>query len=74
MDGQILIYGNESARMADLLGKEIRRPMTRGVLNASEQQSLAQIAEIVKTTLPEGSKGSKVCFSIPAPRWARRRT
>ncbi|MCL4840769.1 MAG: hypothetical protein KJZ79_02980 [Bryobacteraceae bacterium] len=67
IDGQILIYGNESARMADLLGKEIRRPMTRGVLNANEQQSLAQIAEIVKTTLPEGSKGAKVCFSIPAP-------
>jgi hypothetical protein len=67
IDGEILIYGNESARMADLLGKEIRRPMTRGVLNANEQQSLAQIAEIVRTTLPEGSAGAKICFSIPAP-------
>jgi len=66
-DGQILIYGNESARLADLLGHEIRRPMTRGVLNASEQQSLAQIAEIVKTTLPASTSGAKVCFSIPAP-------
>lgn len=67
VDGEILIYGNESARMADLLGKEIRRPMTRGVLNANEQQSLAQIAEIVRSTLPEGSAGAKVCFSVPAP-------
>lgn len=67
VDDQILIYGNESARLADLLGQEIRRPMTRGVLNASEQQSLAQIAEIVKTTLPPGSAGARVCFSIPAP-------
>ena len=67
IDGEILIYGNESARMADLLGKEIRRPMTRGVLNANEQQSLAQIAEIVRTTLPEGSAGAKICFSVPAP-------
>ncbi len=66
-DGQILIYGNESARMADLLGREVRRPMTRGVLNADEQQSLAQIAEIVKTTLPDSPKGAKVCFSVPAP-------
>lgn len=67
IEGEILIYGNESARMADLLGKEIRRPMTRGVLNANEQQSLAQIAEIVRTTLPEGSAGAKICFSVPAP-------
>lgn len=67
IDGEILIYGNESARMADLLGKEIRRPMTRGVLNANEEQSLAQISEIVRTTLPEGTSGAKICFSVPAP-------
>jgi len=67
-DGQIAVYGNESARMADLLGREIRRPMTRGVLNAGEPDSLAQIEEIVESVLGKASdKSPKVCFSIPAP-------
>lgn len=68
-DGQITVFGNESARMADLLGREVRRPMTRGVLNAGEPESLNQIREIVKSTLPKGDewKNAKICFSVPAP-------
>lgn len=67
-DGQIVVYGNESARMADLLGREIRRPMTRGVLNPQEPESLAQIQEIIRAVLgPRGESEAKVCFSMPAP-------
>jgi hypothetical protein len=67
-DGQLVVFGNESARLADLLGREIRRPMTRGILNSNEPESLQQMEEIVNSVLgerPEG--GAKVCFSIPAP-------
>ncbi|MGJ5815003.1 hypothetical protein [Paludibaculum fermentans] len=67
-DGQLVVFGNESARMADLLGREIRRPMTRGILNSNEPESLQQMEEIVNSVLgdrPEG--GAKVCFSVPAP-------
>ncbi len=67
-DGQIIVYGNESARMADLLGREIRRPMTRGVLNPQEPESLAQIEELIEAVLgPKGEGAAKVCFSVPAP-------
>lgn len=67
-DGQIVVYGNESARMADLLGREIRRPMTRGLLNPQEPESLAQIEEIIEAVLGPKSEGeAKVCFSVPAP-------
>jgi hypothetical protein len=67
-DGQLIVYGNESARMADLLGREIRRPMTRGVLNSSEPESLPQMQEIIGTVLGEEPEpGTKVCFSVPAP-------
>lgn len=67
-DGQIIVYGNESARMADLLGREIRRPMTRGVLNPQEPESLAQMEEIIEAVLgPKGEGDAKVCFSVPAP-------
>lgn len=67
-DGQLVVYGNESARMADLLGREIRRPMTRGVLNSNEPESLQQMEELVGNVLGEPpAEGAKVCFSIPAP-------
>ncbi len=66
-DGQLVIFGDESARMADLLGREIRRPMTRGILNAGEPESLSQIKEIISTVLAGADKGAKLCFSVPAP-------
>jgi hypothetical protein len=64
---QIVIFGNESARMADLLGKETRRPMTRGLLNPDEPESLNQLREILRSVLGEGNERAKVCFSVPAP-------
>lgn len=67
-DGQIVVCGNESARMADLLGRETRRPMTRGILNSQEPDSLSQIQEIIRAVIGQDStKDTKVCFSVPAP-------
>lgn len=67
-DGQLVVFGNESARMADLLGREIRRPMTRGVLNSNEPESLQQMQELVGNVLGEPpAEGARLCFSIPAP-------
>lgn len=66
--GQIVVIGNESARMADLLGREIRRPMTRGMLNPEEPESLELIRQIISTVVePEETAGSKICYSLPAP-------
>ncbi len=67
-DGQIIVYGNESARLADMLSREIRRPMTRGMLNAGEPDSLVQIKEIISSVLGPGlDKSTRICFSVPAP-------
>lgn len=66
-DGQLVIFGDESARMADILGREIRRPMTRGILNSAEPESLPQIRGIISTVLGDTDKSAKVCFSVPAP-------
>ena len=66
-DGQLVIFGDESARMADLLGREVRRPMTRGILNAGEPESLPQIKELIGSVLGDSDKGAKICFSVPAP-------
>src|SRR5207247_11326084 len=39
-DGELVIYGNEAERFAAILNGEIRRPMTRGVLNPGEPASV----------------------------------
>lgn len=65
---EITVFGNEAARIADLLNVETRRPMTRGVLNPGEPQSLAQIRRLLTSVLGEAPKqGHKVCFTVPAP-------
>jgi hypothetical protein len=68
VDGaRMVVYGNESQRFASMLNMEIRRPMTRGILNAGEPDSVKLIREIVGTLTGKGAqKGQKVCFSVPA--------
>ncbi|HNY40365.1 MAG TPA: hypothetical protein PKJ41_08215 [Bryobacteraceae bacterium] len=69
-DGHILVYGNESAALADLLGQEVRRPMTQGFLNSAEPASLEQIEEILSSVLTPGEgedlSKTRICFSVPA--------
>jgi hypothetical protein len=64
---QIIVHGNESEKFASLLNAEIRRPMTRGVMDAKEPESLRMIREIVSSMLERGNPDQqKLCFSIPA--------
>src|SRR5580658_7000850 len=65
---QIIVHGNESEKFAGLLNAETRRPMTAGVLDAKEPDSLSMIREIL-TTMFVGhreEKRRKVCFTVPA--------
>src|SRR6266852_4504703 len=62
----ITVHGNESERFADLLDKDIRRPMTRGVLNPDEPDSVRLIREITASLAGKAAKGAKLCFSVPA--------
>lgn len=67
--GQIVVHGNESEKFAGLLNAEMRRPMTAGVLDAKEPDSLAMIREILSNMLSghRGDDRRKVCFTVPAP-------
>jgi hypothetical protein len=67
--GQIIVHGNESERFAGLLEAETRRPMTQGVLDAKEPESLAMIREILTFMLANhrGDAKRKICFTVPAP-------
>lgn len=65
--GELLVHGNEAPRFADLLNSEMRRPMTQGVLNPAEAESVPVMREIVeKMTSSFRSTRPKLCFTIPA--------
>src|SRR5271154_3775071 len=46
-DAEIMVYGDESERFANLFHKETRRPMLRGILNPDESGSLTLVRQIV---------------------------
>ena len=63
---EIMVHGNESERFADLLDRDIRRPMTRGLLNPDEPQSVRLIRELTTSLAGKAAKGAKLCFSVPS--------
>ncbi len=67
VDGaEMVVYGNESAKFANLFNVETRRPMMRGILNPNEPNSLGIIREILSALIPaDQRKGGKLCFSLP---------
>ena len=66
--GEIIVQGNESEKFAGLLNAEIRRPMTRGVLDAKDPSSLKVIRELLVALLGyrDDFKERKVTFTVPA--------
>jgi hypothetical protein len=72
LGSQISVHGNESQRFATYINAEMRRPMTNGVLDAKEPESLRVIREILTSMLQGANAGDedrrkpKLCFTIPA--------
>lgn len=64
--GEIMVHGNESERLADLLDVETRRTMTKGLLNPTEPQSLNMLRKIVESLLEPVKDRQRVCFTVPA--------
>ena len=63
---ELLIYGNESERFANLFHLETRRPMSRGLLNPQETNGTAVMRQILVALLgPEPGHGRRLCFSVP---------
>jgi hypothetical protein len=67
VDGEeILVHGNESERFAELLNKDIRRTMARGVLNPEEPDNVRLIRQITKSLVGKAERGQKIYFTVPA--------
>jgi hypothetical protein len=65
---EMLVFGNESERLANMFNRETRRPMLRGLLNPEEPDGLDLLLYIINTLAGAIEKRpQKVCFSIPGP-------
>jgi hypothetical protein len=69
LNNEIVVQGNESEKFAGLLDVEIRRPMTKGVLDPREAMSLQVIRELLVNLLGyrDPFRERKVVFTVPAP-------
>jgi hypothetical protein len=63
---EILVHGNESERFAEVLNRDVRRTMTRGVLNPEEPESVKLIRQITRSLVGQAEKGQRVYFTVPA--------
>jgi hypothetical protein len=63
---EIMVHGNEAEKFADLLDKDIRRPMVKGLLNPDEPDSVRLLREIATTLAGKAEKNQKLYFSVPA--------
>jgi hypothetical protein len=63
----ILVYGNDAQKFAEIFHVETRRPMSNGVLNPHEPHSLAVLRGIIGKLLGRANaEGQKLYFSVPA--------
>ncbi len=68
LGSEIIVHGNESEKFAGLLNAEIRRPMSQGILDPKEPESLRMMREILTAMLRDytGMERPKLCFTVPA--------
>lgn len=65
--GELLVLGDAAMEMANVFGREPRRPLSGGLLAAGEVDALEVLALIMKHVLGEPlEKGEACCFSVPA--------
>lgn len=62
----LYVYGNDSETFAGVFNVAPRRPMSHGVLNASETMGLQIIQAVIELVLPRSQKKDMLCFSVPA--------
>jgi hypothetical protein len=67
-DDEVLILGDAAMEIANVFGREARRPLSGGLISPSETESLEILGLLVKEVLGEPSTKDEVCFfSVPAP-------
>jgi hypothetical protein len=66
-DNDLLILGDEALEMANVFGREPRRPLSGGLISPQEIDSLEVLGLLTKTVLGDPLEDGEVCyFSIPS--------
>jgi len=66
-NGELLIVGDKALEIANVFGKEARRPLSQGLLAAGEIDALEVLGLLVKQVLGEPAEAGEACYySVPA--------
>lgn len=65
--GELLVVGDKALEIANVFGKEARRPLSQGLLAAGEIDALEVLGLLIKQVLGTPSVPNEVCYySVPA--------
>ena len=65
---EIVVFGNDAQKFAEIFHAEARRPMAKGVLNPHEPHALSVLRALIRNLVgTAASGGQKVFFSVPSP-------
>lgn len=65
---RVFVIGSSSFELANMFGKEVRRPMRDGFLSSDERDAIALLRFIIERLLGEPARENEpVHFSVPAP-------
>jgi len=64
---ELLIIGDAALEMGNMFGREVRRPLHKGLVSSSEMDALDVVAYMIKSLLGDPQQPNEVCYySIPA--------
>lgn len=66
-EDEVLVLGDAALEIANIFGREARRPLSAGLVSPSESDSLDVLGLLVRKVLGEPKQEGEVCyFSVPA--------
>lgn len=66
-DGEVLVLGDAALEIANVFGREARRPLSDGLISSSESDSLEVLGLLVQEVLGKPKVEDEICyFSVPA--------
>lgn len=65
-ENKLHVVGNDALEFANMFNKEVRRPLSRGVINPREEEALPMVELLIKNLVGEPSHdGEIIYFSVP---------
>jgi hypothetical protein len=64
---EIVVFGDDAQKFAEIFHTEVRRPMVHGVLNPQEAHALAVMRALIRKLVGTAAPGQKIFFSVPSP-------